>query len=108
MLQRSVVGHPDRPGGLLIRLRFVNQAPFPQPYPLLQMTLFDRNGKPLGRRRFRPEQYLATPVGDRSLLQPGQQVDVKMGLVDPGPAATGFKFDFLPAGATTAPATTAH
>ncbi len=102
VLRRSVVSHPDQPGGLLIRLTFVNQAPFPQPYPLLQMTLFDRNETPLAQRRFTPQQYLESPVGDHSLLRPGQQVEVRMGLLDPGPKATGFKFDFLaPPGAGT-------
>lgn len=96
VLQRSVISHPFRPDSLLIQLTFANQAPFPQPYPLLQLTMFDRNGTPLARRSFTPAQYLEAPVGDDSLLQPGQKINIEMALLDPGAEATGFKFDFLP------------
>ncbi len=95
VLQRSITSHPSRPYALLIKMTFINQAPFPQPYPILQLSLFDRNETPLARRRFDPERYLGHSVGDRSLLQPGQQVHLEMPLVDPGAEATGFKFDFL-------------
>jgi len=100
VLQRSITTHPSRPDALLIKMTFTNRAAFPQPYPILQMSLFDRNETPLARRRFDPELYLGHPVGDRSLLQPGQQVHLEMPLVDPGAEATGFKFDFLTSGRT--------
>jgi len=93
VVERTITSHPMVPGALLVRLTFVNRASFPQPYPELQLSLFDRNEALTARRRFSPDEYLGRPADE--LLQPGQSVRVEMPLLDPGKNVTGFKFDFF-------------
>jgi len=93
VLSRDISPHPSEPDALLVMLVMANEAPFPQPFPLLQIVLFDDNQNPLGQRRFTPEEYLATTRPP--MMKPDHAVYVKLGLVDPGTRVTGFRMEFL-------------
>jgi predicted Zn finger-like uncharacterized protein len=93
VLSRDVSPHPTQPQALLVMLVMSNEAAFAQPFPLLQITLYDEQERPVGQRRFTPQEYLG--VADVPQMKPDQAVYVRLELVDPGRAVTGFRFDFL-------------
>jgi predicted Zn finger-like uncharacterized protein len=93
VLSRDISPHPSEPHALLVVLVMSNEAPFPQPFPLLQIVLFDDNQNALGHRSFTPQEYLAR--SDPDLMKPHHAVYVKLELVDPGSQVTGFRMEFL-------------
>lgn len=93
LMTRDVRPHPSVPGALLISASFRNQARWAQPWPQLDLTLSDLNGRPIAQRQFQPDQYLG--IGAReSLIQPGQTASVTLEVRDPGKQAVAFEFDF--------------
>lgn len=92
---RTVRTHPDSNKALQILLVFHNAARFAQPYPQLQLRLYDTNEELSAQRVFRPDEYLADPQLRASLIEPAQSVAVEMALEDPGVGITGFKIEFL-------------
>ena len=92
-----------QPGVLRVTANLLNRATGAQPYPLLQVTLEDRFGAPLGRRAFRPSEYLAgnaaTAAKDGGsdaaghLLAAGARADAVLDVADPGSEAEGFELD---------------
>jgi predicted Zn finger-like uncharacterized protein len=95
IMNRSVASHPQTPNALQILLTLSNQADFPQPYPQIQLSLFNTKEELLARRRFQPGEYLNRSASGHPLLQPRQPVQLEIVLQDPGEDATGFKFDFF-------------
>lgn len=95
ILSRSVEPDPEGLGALHIQLVFMNRADFSQPYPQLQLELFDKDQHLAARTRFGPEQYLTSQVSIHSLVKPGQSTALDMYLTDPGKDVVGFRFDFL-------------
>lgn len=85
----NVTTDPDSAGALSITGSLVNQAAFPQPWPLLRVILTDRFGEALRARDFKPADYL--PAGQAALPPtPGAAVRVRLDVVDPGADAVGF------------------
>jgi len=94
LLARDVQAHPSVPGALLITASLRNDASFAQPYPVVEITLSDVNGKRLAMRRLRPTEYL----GDLGTLQqglpPGGNAALLLEVVDPEGKAVAFEFGF--------------
>ena len=86
---RDVHPHPSAAGVLLISATFRNDAPFPQAWPQLQLTLSNLDGDALGLRRFAPREYLG---GDPATAQldPGQSAAITLAVLDPGKRAVAF------------------
>lgn len=95
MTARAVATHPVTPGALLVTATLVNQAPFPQPPPLLQLAFTDRQGSISALRRFEPREYLAEKPQGRALLEPGEPAKVRLQIIDPGRDSTAFEFTFF-------------
>ncbi len=95
VLRRSIISHPTEENALLIQLTLVNRAAFAQPYPQLQIGLYDNNEKLVAQRRFRPPQYLGHSVNKSERLEPNQALNVELAVVDPGSNVTGFKLEFF-------------
>ena len=82
-----------RPGVLRVSARIRNDAHWAQPWPALQLTLSDANGRDVATRVFAPREYLGgTPT--QSELGSGQSAALSMEIVEPGPHAVAFTFDF--------------
>lgn len=93
MLSRHVRPHPDAPGTLLIDASFRNDARWPQPWPRLELTLADVDGRTVGARTFDAREYLgAAPT--QSELAPGQSASLSLAVVEPAPDIVSFTFDF--------------
>ncbi|HEX7115620.1 MAG TPA: DUF3426 domain-containing protein [Steroidobacter sp.] len=93
ILQWHVGSDPQAPGTLKVRASVKNNAPFPQPYPLLKLVLEDRWGEQVRAREFEPRDYLDPTRAPDRLLAPAQQANATISIVDPGPDAEGFRFD---------------
>ncbi|MBX2867872.1 MAG: zinc-ribbon and DUF3426 domain-containing protein [Acidiferrobacterales bacterium] len=91
--QTRVDLHPQEPGALRITVRLLNQAKFAQPYPELRLTLTDRVGRVVGRRKFHPEFYL--PSGAATRLASGELGYVVFDLARPHEKAVGFVVDVV-------------
>ena len=95
LLSRNVFSHPNVPDALMITATLVNQAPFPQPYPDLELSLADLQGHPVAKRRFHPDEYLQRELPPDALMEPGVPVVVSLEILDPGSHALAFEFEFL-------------
>ncbi|MCG8008266.1 MAG: zinc-ribbon and DUF3426 domain-containing protein [Candidatus Thiodiazotropha lotti] len=92
---RSLAAHPDKDNTLAMRLEVVNTAPFKQPYPKLQLSLFNEMGALVARRTFSESEYLERVSDIEQLMPKLQPIEIELELVDPGSQVTGFTFDFL-------------
>lgn len=95
LLNRDVRSDPNQPNALLISAAFVNQASFDQPYPILQITLYDLGGNVVASRRFTPQEYLGNIYNRFILMESGTPVHVTLAVLDPGKDAINFEFSFL-------------
>ena len=91
IVRTEIISHPTLPGVLQLSTQLANRAAFAQPLPLLQVSLEDRWGDLVGRRRFMPSEYAPDTAPPR--LAPGATLVATLDLVDPGNAAVGFTVD---------------
>lgn len=94
VLQRELVSLEGVDDGLKFSLVLMNQAAFAQPFPFLQLELFDKSQQTVGKRIFTPGEYLS-PQPRENLLAPGQNLPVQLELLDPGSDITGFEINLL-------------
>jgi len=94
LISRDVRSHPTQPNALLISATFVNQAPFDQPYPVIEITLYDLGGNVVASRRFTPQEYLEKMYNRFLLMESGTPVQVTLAVLDPGKDAINFEFSF--------------
>jgi predicted Zn finger-like uncharacterized protein len=94
LLARNVQAHPKIPGALLITANVRNDASFAQPYPVVNITLSDADGKRLAMRRFRPQEYVGEMPARARGLAPGSDTAMVFEVQDPGQNAVGFEFSF--------------
>jgi predicted Zn finger-like uncharacterized protein len=95
VLNRSIISHAELENALQINITFVNRAEFAQPFPQLDIVLYNLEKQPVVRRRFSPLEYLDREPGKEERLQPKQALEVEMVVEDPGKDVTGFKLDFF-------------
>ncbi|MES9940056.1 MAG: DUF3426 domain-containing protein [Candidatus Thiodiazotropha sp. 6PLUC2] len=93
--ERSLSAHPEKENTLSMRLEIVNTAPFQQPFPKLQLSLFNDMGALIARRTFNTSQYRPAYTGTDELMPKLKPIQIDLELVDPGKEVTGFKFEFL-------------
>jgi len=89
----SIDVNPEVPAALEIRVGLINRAHFPQPYPPLQVTLSDSEGRIVGRRTYTPEEYLET--GQAKLLPIRESRDAVINLATPPRRAVGYEVDLV-------------
>ena len=96
VLSRNITSHPETPNALTLQLTIISETDYNQPYPQLQVNLFDNNNSLIASRIFSPLEYLPEEWQQTSPLMPAKrEIDINMTLVDPGEAVTGFKLEFL-------------
>lgn len=95
----SIDVNPEVPGALEIRVALVNRAHFPQPYPPLRVTLSDSEGRIVGRRTYRPSEYLDDDK--RALLSIRETHDAVINLAQPPQRVVGYEIELVvPRGGT--------
>lgn len=90
---RDVRPHPSVPDALMISATFRNDAPWPQAWPVLQISLADLDGKQIALRRFDADEYLGAAPREAT-LGPGQSASAVLEVQDPGKQAVAFAFEF--------------
>jgi len=94
MVSRNVYTHPNEKKALMISTTLVNQAPYAQPYPDVQIDFSNVRGELVASRRFRPEEYLQLDRERIDLLESGSQKDFALEIRDPGREAITYEFSF--------------
>jgi len=86
--------HPKVNKALLINANLLNQANFIQPYPIVLLTFTDAQSQIVAQRGFKPEEYLSNPALAEAGLSPRESALLVLEVLDPGPDAINFTFDF--------------
>ncbi|WP_200180108.1 DUF3426 domain-containing protein [Ectothiorhodospira mobilis] len=95
LTRRRIRALPQRPGILEVTAVVENTAPFPQPAPVIELTLRDLQGRPVAARRFFPADYRPEEAGGQPLAA-GESISLGLSVQDPGAHAPAFEFRFLP------------
>jgi hypothetical protein len=93
MLERHVFSHPTRDNALMVTGSFINDAPFAQALPGILISLSDINGRLIANREFSHREYLAG--ANQTYALPGQTVQFRLEIVDPGAEALTYEFEFI-------------
>lgn len=93
LVDNMMQSHPRYQNSLLVTATLINRADYPQPYPIVEITMTDLEQHVVAQRTFRPEEYLAGDFAGMSFT-PNVEVPLMLELSDPGDSAVGFKFDF--------------
>lgn len=92
MIERDVRPIPGSPGELLVRATFRNDARWAQPWPRLQLSLADADGRTVGARGFEPREYLGR--APTASLGSGQSAQIAFRIREPAAPAAAFQFEF--------------
>ncbi len=95
LVDNAVYSHPNAEHALMIKGVLANEADFPQPYPVIEISLSDLRGRVVALRRFGPNEYL-DPATDTPPQMPVEgRIPIRLEVVDPGRNALAFEFRFL-------------
>lgn len=85
----------EGPGPTTLTAILRNYAPFPQAYPLLELTLTDVQEQTLASHIFKPSEYLGRETRSGQTIAPGQEIEVKVHLDTGDLNAAGYKLFIL-------------
>ena len=95
LVNRDVRLHPTYQDTLLVNAAMKNELSIRQPYPKVQLTLYDTSGSLLGHREFVPNDYLDSSIE----IEKGMPIDSPVYFVlevsGPTAGAVSFEFRFL-------------
>lgn len=92
----TVQSHPQRDDGLRVEVVLVNRAPWPQPFPDIELRFSDLDGRPVAARVFHPAEYLGGELTGRRTMPTGTPVRIALDLADPGPDALNYEMRLHP------------
>jgi len=95
LLNRDVRLHPHYSDTLLVNATMANYSAKTQPYPSIQFSLFDTNGKMIASRQFIPAEYLDNSIIMNKGMIPNQPVHFVLEVTGPTEGAVSFEFRFL-------------
>ena len=84
---------PGFPPTLSVPVELRNQAPFPQPFPVLAVRMLSADDRELARHRLAPKDYL--PRGRSLNMAPKEPVTIELQLEDPGREAAHYYLSAL-------------
>lgn len=89
-----VRSHPQTPGALIVDALLVNEAPYPQPFPLVELRFSSMAGALVAGRRFEPAEYLAGELAGSTMMVPNTPVHISLEIEDPGTEAVNYVMVF--------------
>ena len=95
LINRDVRLHPQYEDTLLVNATISNRSGKVQPYPRIQLALFDTNGKIIASRKFKPEEYLDNSIKIEDGMPVEQPVHFVLEVTGPTRSAVSFEFRFL-------------
>ncbi len=90
----AVRTHPEQPGRLRVDAVIVNEAPFAQPFPTLELRFTTVHGNLVAGHRFEPAEYLAGDAAGLRLIPPRTPVRIELAVEDPGGDAVNYFLRF--------------
>lgn len=88
--QTLVREHPRYSNALQVALRINNQSTLYQPYPAIELSLKDLQGKLISRRTFDPNEYLEPGI-NAERLSPKLPIQIQLTLTKPEEAIASFE-----------------
>lgn len=95
LINRDVREHPRFEDALLVNATIQNISGRTQPYPRVQLALFDTNGKLVAHREFAPKEYLDETIDIKQGMHSQQPVHIVLEVTGPTEGAVSFEFRFL-------------
>jgi len=95
LLNRDVRNHPLFEGSLLVNATMANQSETIQPFPLIQLALFNTGGEVIGFREFKPDHYLDNSINIQAGMIPQSPIHFVLEVIGPTKDAVSFEFHFL-------------
>jgi len=95
LLNRDVRDHPRYENALLVNATMSNQSHTIQPFPDIQLVLFDTNGEQIAHRNFHPEDYLDSSINLLDGMIPDVSVHFVLEVTGPTEGAVSFEFNFF-------------
>jgi len=89
-----VRANPEVPGALLVDALIINEAPFAQPFPVIEVRFSSMGGNLIAGRRFRPDEYLAGELRGAKQMTPMTPVHISLDIDDPGQDAVNYVMVF--------------
>ncbi|MFA6179786.1 MAG: zinc-ribbon and DUF3426 domain-containing protein [Methylophilaceae bacterium] len=81
----------ERQGLIHLTSTLINNAPYAQAYPLLELTLTDANDTPLLRRSFRPVEYLPATSKVIAGIPAGEEIHINLALTAGDVPVAGYR-----------------
>lgn len=81
----------EHEGVIRLNTVIINNAEFAQAYPLLELTLTDRNDRPVLRRAFTANEYLAKEVNLEAGIPGGEELQIKLALTSGDVNVSGYR-----------------
>ena len=95
LLNRDVRNHPLYEGSLLVNATMANKSETIQPFPLIQLALFNTGGVVIGYREFKPDEYLDDSINIPAGMMPESPIHFVLEVGGPTEGAVSFEFHFL-------------
>ena len=95
LVNRDVRLHPIYSDTLLVNATITNRSDAVQPFPRIQLTLFNTDGGMVAFREFNPNEYLDDSIIIGDGMIPGQPVHFALEVTGPTEGAVSFEFRFL-------------
>jgi predicted Zn finger-like uncharacterized protein len=89
-----VRSHPNAVDALMVDALIVNDAPFEQPFPVIELRFSALGGQLVAARRFKPGEYLAGELEGATVIRPRTPVHVTLEIADPGNEAVNYVMVF--------------
>jgi len=95
LINRDVRDHPRFKNTLLVNATMANQSHTIQPFPGVQLTLYDTNGQLIAHRIFQPHDYLDESINIDDGMAPNIPIHFVLEVIDSSKDAVSFEFRFL-------------
>ncbi|WP_020580610.1 DUF3426 domain-containing protein [Endozoicomonas elysicola] len=89
-----VRSHPNQDNALQIDAVIINEAKHPQPFPDLELTFTDINGRLVANRTFTPFEYLGGELAGSEEMPKAQPIRLGLEIIDPGERAVNYQLTF--------------
>jgi hypothetical protein len=88
--QVVVRSHPETDDAIVVEAVIINDAPYAQAFPEIEIQFSDMNGRPVAARRFFRDEYLAGNMEGESEIPSKTPIRITLNLVDPGRDAVNY------------------
>ncbi len=95
LTKTRVSPHPRYANVLRLRVTLINRASFSQAYPLMEVSLSNRKGELVGRRAYRPKEYLRNKKNLSQNMLPNVIVHAKLEITSPNRRTDGYEIRLI-------------